>query len=99
MQANSFLTLINSKLKTNNYMECSALLQKEIIYLYTTKIKNINNDYHYSSTVELFDDVKKYLNNGDNSQYTRFFNTINDDTLDIDEKAYILLDIYNNIQG
>lgn len=98
MESSTFLKLIYSKIDEKKYLECTSLLRKEIISLYALEVKRNNNNYSYSSTVELFEETKKYLSDEKNVLYAKFFNIINDDNLENNEKTYLLLEIYKDFQ-
>lgn len=96
MKTNSFIDLINSYIDRRDFKKCNELLKKEIVYIYTQKVRMYDKNYCYSTTVELLEVVKNYLLPEDTYLYISFYNLLNESLLE-HEKTYELLDIYNKI--
>ena len=47
MSNNRFLKLINSYMEKQEFMKCNSLLKKEIVYIYTNKVRKYNKDFYY----------------------------------------------------
>lgn len=91
-----FIKLINSYIEKQDFMKCNSLLKKEIVYIYTNKVRKYNKNYYYSTTVELLEDIKVYLPIEECIPYVRFYNILNEDCME-HEKTYKLLDLYNSL--
>ena len=61
MSNSSFLKLINSYIDKQDFSKCNSLLKKEIVYIFTNKVRNYNKNYYYSTTVELLEEIREYL--------------------------------------
>lgn len=96
MRTNLFLNLINSYKNKRDFKKCNSLLKKEIVYIYTQKIRKYNKKYCYSTTVELLDEIKATLPFEECLPYIRFFNVLNEECMEY-EKTNKLIEIYNSI--
>ncbi|MCI8965067.1 MAG: hypothetical protein HFJ43_01725 [Clostridia bacterium] len=96
IQSNLFLNLINSYINKQDFDKCNNLLKKEIVYIYTKKIRKYNKKYSYSTTVELLDELKSHLSFEECIPYIKFFNILNEDCMKY-EKTNKLLQVYNEI--
>ncbi len=90
---NKFLSLIDYYKQRQDFVKCNSLIKKEIVYIFTEKIKKINKNYRYSTTTELLDEVQRNLSKNDCIFFINFYNTLNEDCSDF-EKTEKLLDIY-----
>lgn len=98
MSNNRFLKLINSYMEKQEFMKCNSLLKKEIVYIYTNKVRKYNKDFYYSTTVELLEDIKEYLPLEECIPYVKFYNILNEDCMEY-EKTQKLLDLYKSISN
>lgn len=96
MSNNHFLKLINSYMEKHDFMKCNSLLKKEIVYIYTNKVRNYNKDYYYSTTVELLEEIKEHLSFEECIPYVKFYNILNEDCME-HERTQKLLDLYKSL--
>ena len=96
MENEKVLELINDYMKKNEFIKCNSLLKKVIVYIYTNKVRKFNNDYYYSTPVELLEQVEKYLSYDECIVYNRFYYTLNEDLMD-HERANKLIELYKKI--
>lgn len=90
---NSIKTLLKEYLDKKEYDSYNEILKKEIIYFYVKKIQRKDENYLYSSLVELIDDAENYLSLKDIEILNKFYNLTktNYDPEILSEK---LIDIY-----
>lgn len=98
MSNSSFLKLINSYIDKQDFSKCNSLLKKEIVYIFTNKVRNYNKNYYYSTTVELLEEIREYLPFEECIPYIEFYNVLNEDCME-HEKTYKLLDLYNQLDS
>ena len=96
MKSKLFLNLINSYIDKRDFNKCNSLLKKEIVYIYTQKIRKYNKRYCYSTTVELLDELKANLSFEECIPYIKFFNILNEECMEY-ERTTKLIEIYNSI--
>lgn len=96
MSNSSFLKLINNYINKHDFSKCNSLLKKEIVYIYTNKVRAYNKNYYYSTTVELLDEIRNHLSFAECIPYIKFYNILNEDCME-HEKTYKLLDLYNSL--
>ena len=96
MKSKLFLNFINSYIDKRDFNKCNSLLKKEIVYIYTQKIRKYNKRYCYSTTVELLDELKANLSFEECIPYIKFFNILNEECMEY-ERTTKLIEIYNSI--
>ena len=82
------------KLKNREYTECIDILRKEIIDIFVEKIREKENTFNYSTTRDLYNASKRYLENKEISIAYQLYNF--DITNEVDE--YMLDELFQSFQ-
>lgn len=90
--------IIKLKIKLNKYDEAIRILKKEIIEIYSVKIKEVNKQFRYTNIFDLIEEAEKRLNEFYNIQLKKYFCIINDECSNQYE-LYNLMNIYSKVRG
>lgn len=89
--------ILKYKIKLKKYCEAIEILEKEILEIYISKIKEVDNDFEYTNIINLMDKAQSTLNQHYNAQLKRYFYIINDQCSE-EYEVYILMKIYTEIK-
>lgn len=97
MYNNEISNILKYKIKLGKYNEAIQILEKEILEIYISKIKEIDNDFQYTTLINLMDKAQYVLNQHYNIQLKKYFYIINDQCSE-EYEVYILMKIYRKIK-
>ena len=97
MYNNEISNILKYKIKLGKYNEAIQILEKEILEIYISKIKEIDNDFQYTTLINLMDKAQYVLNQYYNIQLKKYFYIINDQCSE-EYEVYILMKIYREIK-
>ncbi len=97
MYNNEISNILKYKIELGKYNEAIQILEKEILEIYISKIKEIDNDFQYTTLINLMDKAQYVLNQYYNIQLKKYFYIINDQCSE-EYEVYILMKIYREIK-
>lgn len=97
MYNNEISNILKYKIELGKYNEAIQILEKEILEIYISKIKEIDNDFQYTTLINLMDKAQYVLNQHYNIQLKKYFYIINDQCSE-EYEVYILMKIYRKIK-
>lgn len=97
MYNNEISNILKYKIELGKYNEAIQILEKEILEIYISKIKEIDNDFQYTTLINLMDKAQYVLNQYYNIQLKKYFYIINDQCSE-EYEVYILMKIYRKIK-
>ncbi len=97
LEKNQLEKILKMKMKSNDTYTAINVLNKEIKEIFTKKIKKYNNDFKFTDTVSLANNVEKYLDRTSVELFKRYYIIINEENHPLYE-LNCLVEIYNKLK-